>query len=103
MSFAFEDGGFGFKDGEMGVVTGEVGRADGFTSVVSTLVVKIEGDPFDLAREPRGDFNGGELGPLGKVSAEDMSDASLVDLTTFAFFFDLLGLEEKSVPWPLLQ
>ena len=103
MSLTFKDKGFRFKGGEMGVATGDVGWANGFAGVVSALVVATEGDPFDLVREPRGDFDNGELGPLGRVSAEDRLDASLVDLTALAFFFDPLGLEEKSVSWPLLQ
>ena len=76
----------------MGVPTCEVGLVDGFTGVVLALVVATEGDPFDLAGEPKGDFNNGELRPLGRVSAEDRSDASLVGLTTLVFFFDSFGI-----------
>ena len=76
----------------MRVATGEDGWAEGFASVVSARVVVTEGDPIDLVREPIGDFSNGELGPLGRVSVEDKSNTSLVDLTTLAFFFDLLGI-----------
>ena len=64
----------------MSDATGEVGWVDGFTGVVSGPVVATKGDPFNFAGEPRGDFGNGELGSLGRVSAEDMSNASLVDL-----------------------
>ena len=45
-----------------------------------------------MAREPNEDFGNGELGPLGSVSVEDKSNASLVGLTALAFFFDPLGI-----------
>ena len=39
-----------------------------------------KGDPFDFVEEHRGDFDNGELGPLGKVSTKDKSNVSLVGL-----------------------
>ena len=70
----------------MGVATDKDGWAGDFDAVA------IEGEPTGLAREPKGDFGNGELGPLGKVFIEDKSDVSLVSLTTLAFFFDPLGI-----------
>ena len=78
LSLAFEDEGFGF---EIRIATGKVGWSDGFTGVVSTPAIATEGDPFNFTGEPREDFDNGELGPLGRVPAEDNSDVSLVILT----------------------
>ena len=96
---AFKDERFGFDGGEISDATGEAGWADGFIGVVSTPAIATEGDPFDFTGEPRGDFSSGKLGPLGRVSAEDKSDASLIGLKASI----LLGLEENNVLWPLLQ
>ena len=83
----------------MGDAIGEVGWANGFVGVVPAPTVATEGDPFNLAREPKGDFGSGELGALGRVSAEDKSDASLDGLKDWAFFFDPFGIggEERVV------
>ena len=50
------------------------------------------GEPTGFTGEPNSDFHSGEFRPLGSVSAEDKSEASLVGLTTLAFFFNLLGI-----------
>ena len=72
--------------GEIGVATGKEGLAGDFGDVA------IEGEPTSLAREPKGDFDNGELGPLGNVAAENKSDASFGQLKALAFFFDPLGI-----------
>ena len=36
-------------------------------------IVAINGEPPSFAKEPNGDFNSGEFGPLGSASAEDKS------------------------------
>ena len=70
----------------MGLATGEDGLAEDFA------VVATKGEPIDLAGEPKEDLDNGELGPLGKVFAEDKSDESLVSLIALVFFFDPLGI-----------
>ena len=77
----------------MGNATGEEGLASDFG------VVATEGEPTGLDGEPNGDFGNDELGPLGNMSIEDKSNASLVGLTALAFFFDPLGIggEERVV------
>ena len=83
----------------MGIATGEDCWADGFAGVVSALAIATKRDPFSLAEVPRGDFSSGELELLGRVSAEDKSNASLVSLTALAFFFDPFGIggEERAM------
>ena len=60
--------------GEIGIAIGEEGLAGDIGAVAT------EGEPTSLAGEPKGDFDNGELGPLGNVSAENKSDVSLVGL-----------------------
>ena len=89
LSLALEEEGFRLEGDEIGVAKGKDDWIEGFTDVA------IEGEPTGLAEEPKGDFDNGKFGPLGKVSVEDKSDGSLVDLTVLAFFFDPLGIGGK--------
>ena len=70
-----------------------MGDATGYLSAIAT-----DGEPSGFVREPNGDFSSGEFGPLGSMSTEDKTDASLVSLTTFAFFNSLgIGVEGRVV------
>ena len=89
---ALENEGFGFEGRDTGVAIGEDGWAEGFATVVSAHAVAIKGDPIDFARKPRGNFNNGKLGPLGRVSSNDKFDASLVALTALTLFFNPFGI-----------
>ena len=79
LSLALEDDGFGLVGLEICDATGDFG------------FVAIDREPTGFAGGPNGDFCSGEFGPLGSVSVEDKSNASLVGLTALAFFFDPLG------------
>ena len=60
------------------VATGEAGWTVGFSIVASRPNVPRDGDPFDFNSEGGGgDFGTGELGPLGRVSAEEEPIMSL--------------------------
>ena len=86
LSLALEEVGFGLVGGlEMGDATGDFGA------------IATDKEPIGFAREPNSDFGSGEFGPLGSVSTEDKSDASLIGLTTLAFFFDPLGIGGEGV------
>ena len=69
LSLALEEEGFRLDGLEMGFATGGEGLAGDFGTVA------IDGEPTGLTREPNGDFDSGELGPLGSMSTDEKSDA----------------------------
>ena len=93
LSLALEEDGFGLVGLEMGDATGEEGLVGDFGAVAT------DREPTGFTREPNGDFGSGEFGPLGSVSIEEKFDASLVGLTSLAFFFEPLGIggEERAM------
>ena len=69
----------------MGDAIGVDGWTDCFAGVEATLAIAKDGNSFDFDGEERGDFEKGELGPLGIVSNKVESKRSLVGLTARAF------------------
>ena len=92
LSLALEEECFGLVGGDMGVAIGDEGLASDFSDVAT------DGQATGLDGEPNGDFDNGELGPLGSVSVEDKSDASLVILTALPFFFNPLWISGEGRP-----
>ena len=103
LSLAFEDDGFGFRGAVRDVAIGEVGWTVGFSIVALGPNVPRDGDPFGFNSERGGgDFGTDELGPLGKVSAEEKLIMSLGGFWALAFFFILFSfLGNTSREWQL--
>ena len=78
----------------MGDATEVDGWADCFSGIEAALAIATEGDSFHFDGEERGDFDKGELGPLGKVSNEVESQRSLVGLTTLVFCLIPCGTDD---------
>ena len=77
---AFKEDGFGLWGRGEAIATGDEGWVGCFAGVATTPEVAPDEDPIVFKGDERGDFDRGELGPLGSVSSEVDSERSLVGL-----------------------
>ena len=88
---AFEEEGFGLQGRGEVVATWDEGWPGCLVGVAAAPEVALDEDPIAFEGDESGDFNRGELRPLGSVSSEVDSEKSLVGLVAWAFCLLPLG------------